>query len=185
MGVKELFSAIVAVLLRNGRFWLELKETPPSEESNVMRDYAVPLIALVQLAKFPLIGQPRVAMYFCIATFLIDVAALFLLTGGTLSLFEAKKRERFQESLSRVVSYSMTPVWMIELLYFLNGNWSFLFAAAAISYTLVIGRNGMKVTLDLAPAPSASALRNTALYLMAVNSASFFLIRSLMRLFNL
>ncbi|MEI8033343.1 MAG: hypothetical protein WCH05_08365 [Chlorobiaceae bacterium] len=184
MGVKELFSAIARLLFSNGRFWRELKESVPPEDANVMREYAVPVIAMVQLLKFPLIGQPRPAMYFSIANFLIDVAALFVLSGGTLSLLEPDKRERFQESVSSVVCYAMTPVWLGELLYFIPGSWNLLFAAVAICCTLLIGRNGLKITFEGELVLSASALRNVAIYFVAVNSASLFLIRSMIRLFN-
>jgi len=59
MGVKELFSAIFSLLFQYRKFWKNLKEGATGDEFNVLRDYAVPVIALVQIAKFPLIGLPR------------------------------------------------------------------------------------------------------------------------------
>ena len=89
MGVKELFSAIVTLLFHYRKFWRDLKDVAVDDEFMALRDYAVPVIALVQLAKFPLIGQPRQAMMFSIADFLIDIAALYLMMGVQLFLVQS------------------------------------------------------------------------------------------------
>jgi hypothetical protein len=77
----------------------------------------------------------------------------------------------------------MTPVWIVELLYF-TGSWSWLFAFLALSYALVIGKNGLAVMLDFEVAVPVNVLRNTALFVVTVNTSVFLLIRAVMRLFN-
>ncbi|TLU52156.1 MAG: hypothetical protein FDX12_02580 [Chlorobium sp.] len=183
MGVKELFSAIFTVLFRYRKFWRELKEEALSEELHELKDYAVPLIAMVQLCKFPLIGLPRQAMFFALANFLIDVAALYLLIGGTAYLLEREHLEHIQDRMLKIVCYSMTPVWLFELLYF-TGIWSWLFAFLALFYMLLIGRNGMAVMLEFYTGIAGKTLRNTALFVVTVNTSVFLLIRAVMRLFN-
>ncbi|MCX6177981.1 MAG: hypothetical protein NT163_01160 [Chlorobiales bacterium] len=183
MGIKELFSAIFSLLFRYRKFWRDLKEVNSDSEFNVLRDYAVPVIALVQLGKFPLIGLPRQALFFAIANFLIDIAALYLMMGGAAYLLFQERSERIHSGMLTVFCYSMTPVWIFELLYF-TGGWSWVFAFFALSYTLVIGRNGLAVMLDFYDGLAGSALRNTAFFVVVVNTAVFLLIRAAMRLFN-
>ena len=77
----------------------------------------------------------------------------------------------------------MTPVWLFELFYF-TGRLSWLFAFIALSYALVIGRKGLAVMLDVISGVTGNALRNTALFVITVNTAVFLLIRAVMRLFN-
>jgi hypothetical protein len=183
MGVHELFSAIFTLLFRNSALWRDLKKREVADESSVLREYAVAVIALVQLVKFPLIGVPRTAMIFTIATFLIDVMALYLITGGAVYLLPKKQTESFKTKILTLFSYSMTPVWLFELFYF-TGLWSWLFAVFALGYSLVIARNGIKLLLDPDETLSASGLRNTALFVVLVNMLAFLLISSLIRLFN-
>ena len=183
MGVKELFSAIVTLLFHYRKFWRDLKDVAVDDEFMVLRDYAVPVIALVQLAKFPLIGQPRQAMMFSIADFLIDIAALYLMMGGAAYILVRERSESIKAGILTVFCYSMTPVWLAELLYF-TGSWSWLFAFLALSYTLVIGKNGLAVMLELDSDVTGSALRNTAFFVITVNTSVFLLIRAVMRLFN-
>ena len=119
-------------------------ESIKADDFNVIREYAVPVIALVQLAKFPLIGVPRSAMFFTIAIFLIDIAALYLITGAAVYLLaQGQQPKNFKAGMLTVVCYSMTPVWLFELFYF-TGPWSWIFAFFAVIYTLVIGKNGLK-----------------------------------------
>jgi hypothetical protein len=183
MGVHELFSAMFTLLFRNSALWRDLRKGEVADESSVLRDYAVPVIALVQLVKFPLIGVPRTAMIFTIATFLIDVMALYLMTGGAAYLLPQQQTESCKSKILTVFSYSMTPVWLFELFYF-TGLWSWLFAAFALGYTLVIAKNGLKLLLDLDDTLSTSGLRNTAFFVAMVNMLAFLLISSLIRLFN-
>ena len=183
MGTKELFSAIFTLLFRYRKFWRDRKEAAPNDEFNVLKDYAAPVIALVQIAKFPLIGQPRQAMIFAIANFLIDIAAIYLIMGGTAYLLSRERSERIKAGMVTVFCYSMTPVWIGELFYF-TGSWSWLFAFLALSYALAIGKNGLAVMLDFEVAIPVNVLRNTALFVVTVNTSVFLLIRAVMRLFN-
>jgi len=183
MGVKELFVAIFTLLFRNSSIWRDLKEGISGKEFNVLREYAVPVIALVQLAKFPLIGVPQPAMFFAITNFLVDIAVLYLVAGGVGYLLGQERTENSKAMMLNVVCYSMTPVWLCELFYF-TGLWSWLFAVTALSYTLVIGKNGLTCVLDLEPVVSRPVLRNTALFVVMVNIVAFLLISAAMRLFN-
>jgi len=183
MGVKELFSAIFSLLFQYPKFWKDLKEGAAGDEFNVLRDYAVPVIALVQLAKFPLIGLPRQAMIFAIANFLIDIAALYLMMGGSAYLLARERSEHIKDGILTVFCYSMTPVWLFELLYF-TGSWSWFFAFFALVYALVIGKTGLAVMLDFASGVTDNAMRNTAFFVVTVNTSVFLLIRAVMRLFN-
>ena len=168
MGTKELFSAIFTLLFRYRKFWHDLKEATPDDEFNVLKDYAAPVIAIVQIAKFPLIGQPRQAMIFAIANFLIDIAALYLIMGGTAYLLSRERSEKIKAGMVTIFCYSMTPVWIFELFYF-TGSWSWLFAFLALSYALVIAKNGLAVMLDFEVAVPVNVLRNTALFVVTVN----------------
>ncbi|MEI7934340.1 MAG: hypothetical protein WCH30_04715 [Chlorobiaceae bacterium] len=183
MGVKELFVAIFTLLFRNNSLWRDLKKGVPGEDFNVLREYAVPVIALVQLAKFPLIGVPQPAMLFAIINFLVDIAVLYLITGGVSYLVTREQSESGKAMMLNVIGYSMTPVWLVELLYF-TGSRSWLFAVIALSYTLVIGKNGLTVLFDLEPAGSRPVLRNAAFIVVMVNIVAFLLIGAAMRLFN-
>ncbi|MFZ4525197.1 MAG: hypothetical protein ACOYOE_06520 [Chlorobium sp.] len=183
MGVKELFVTIFTLLFRNGSLWRDLKKGVSGQEFNVLREYAVPIIALVQLAKFPLIGVPQPAMFFAMINFLVDIAVLYLITGGVSYLVAPEQSESGKAMMLNVVCYSMTPVWLVELFYF-TGLWSWIFAVIALSYTLVIGKNGLTVIFDLEPARSRPVLRNTALFVVMVNIMAFLLISAAMRLFN-
>ena len=183
MGVKELFVAIYTLLFRNRTLWRDLKQGVPGKEVTVLRDYAVPVIALVQLAKFPLIGVPKPAMFFAITTFLIDIAVLYLVAGGAEYLLARERSESARAMILNVVCYSMTPIWLCELFYF-TGIWSLLFALIALSYTLVIGKDGLTILLDLDPALSRSLLTKSAFLVVMTNIAAFLLISAAIRLFN-
>ena len=183
MGVKELFVAIFTLLFRNRSIWRDLKKGISGKEFNVLREYAVPVIALVQLAKFPLIGVPQPAMLFAIINFLVDIAVLYVLAGGVGYLVARERSESCKAMILNVVCFSMTPVWLFELFYF-TGLLSWFFAVIAIFYALVIGKNGLTFMLDLEPVASYPALRNTALFVVMVNIVAFLLISAAMRLFN-
>ncbi|MEI8185976.1 MAG: hypothetical protein WCG19_04690 [Chlorobiaceae bacterium] len=183
MGIKELFSAIFSLLFQYRKFWQTLREEPTDNEFNVLRDYAVPVIALVQLGKFPLIGLPRQAMIFAIANFLIDIAALYLMMGGAAYLLARERSETIKDGVLTVFCYAMTPVWIFELFYF-TGSWSWLFAFLALSYALVIGKNGLSVMHEFDSGITGTSLWNTAFFVVTVNTSVFLLIRAVMRLFN-
>ncbi len=184
MSVTELFSAIFRLLFHNSGLWHDLKKGSEGDESSVLREYAVPVIAMVQLVKFPLIGVPRTAMIVAIVNFLIDIAALYLMTGGAGYLLAQERTESIKARTLTVFCYALTPVWIFELFYF-TGFPGWLFAFLALGYALVIGRKGLQHLIELDKPFSASALRNTALLVVMVNTVAFLLISSTMRLFNL
>ncbi len=109
-----------ATVHSGANYWKEGIQS--DDEFNVIREYAVPVIALVQIAKFPLIGVPRPAMFFAIANFLIDIAALYLMTGGAAYLLEQERPEVSKTGTLTILCYSMTPVWLCELFYFTGGG---------------------------------------------------------------
>lgn len=184
MGIKELLTAVFSLLFRNRRLWHSIRELPLDEEFNVQKDYAIPIIAFVQLLKFPLVGLPGRAMYFAIASFLIDIAALYLMTGGGAYLLAKEGEKNVPQKTNILFCFSMTPVWLGELFYF-TGSWSWLFAALALGYALFAGRNGLKELFGLDLPLSGTQLTNTALLALTVNLSAFLLIRAVMRLLNI
>jgi hypothetical protein len=183
MGVRELFSSIFAVLFRFRMFWSKLKDNPPGDETLLLREYAVAVIALVQLAKFPLIGVPRTAMFYSIANFLIDVGALYLFLGAAAYLLGQSSAKKSTAGIPALFCYSLTPVWIAELFYF-AGAWSLPAAAVAMVYAIVINRQGLVSFMGLEPTVSGAVFRNIALLQLLGGGALFLLIRALMRLFN-
>jgi hypothetical protein len=168
MGFKELVMAMIAVLFHHRSLWQSLKVEGKVAEDVVLKEYAIPVIALVQFVKFFLAGNPRHAMVFVIMNFLVDISALYLLMRGAAYLFEYKRSEAVT-----LLCYAMTPVWLFELFFF-SGSWSIYFALFALLYTLVISRNGLIFWLDLDFAASAPAVKMAAFFLVIVNSAAFF-----------
>ncbi|NTW57221.1 MAG: hypothetical protein HGB20_09295 [Chlorobiaceae bacterium] len=183
MGVRALFSFIIAVLFRYRTFWMTLKENPPGDETALLRDYAVPVIALVQLAKFPLIGVPKSAMFYGLANFLIDVGALYIMVGGASYLAEHNRLKANPSGMLAVFCFSLTPVWISELFYF-AGHWAWLAAVIGIVYAIVINRQGLVTFLGLEPSASGGLLRNIALLQVLTDFAVLMLLRAVMRLFN-
>jgi hypothetical protein len=183
MDPKQLFSEFVSVLFRFRTFWNRMKENPPADETGLLRDYAVPVIALVQLAKFPLIGVPKPAMFYTLANFLIDVGALYVITGAASYLAGNDSSKKNQQGMLTVFCFSMTPVWISELFYFAS-PWSWLAAAAGVIYAIVISRQGIVAYLGLEPGASGALLRNIALMQLLTGGVVLFLLRAVMRLFN-
>jgi hypothetical protein len=183
MGVKALVLTVLAVLFRPGTFWKELKRD--DQGVNALKDYAVPVIAVVQLCKFPLVGVPRTAMLFSLVTFIVDVSVIYLLAGGIMRLFDRQQKENVQDAVLTILCYALTPVWLFELLYF-TGGWSWFFAAAALSYALVIGRMGFAVMLDAAGAGRTEGFAGKAgLLIIMTEIAAFLVIRGLLRFFTI
>jgi hypothetical protein len=183
MAPKELFSSVIAVLFRYRSFWRNLKEAPPPDETTLLREYAVAVIALVQLCKFPLIGVPRTAMFYAIANFLIDVGALYILVGAASYIVEHDRTKHSPGGMLAVFCYSMTPVWISELFYF-AGTWSLLAAVLGIVYAIIINRHGLVEYIGFDTAVSGAALRNIALIQVVTGGAVLLLLRAVMRLFN-
>jgi len=137
----------------------------------------------VQLVKFPVIGVPRQAMITAIASFLADVAAIYLLAGGAMRLFDRERRNDLEESVTALTGFALTPVWLAEPLCFIEG-WNWLFAAAAIVYAVLLWRCGFLLLFAAEAQPGGSALRNSSMLLVAVSAAVFLLEKGMLRLFN-
>lgn len=178
-GLKQLFGAIGAVLFRYRRFWRELQQGGWPEGLDVQRGYAVPVIAMVQLLKFPLIGVPRPAMFFAIASFIIDVAAFYVLSGVTSRILFQEKAGEMEGGVVTVLSYAMTPVWLFELFYF-TGSWSWIFALLALGHMLLISNSGFSLLFSLSGRP----LQIAAIFTGILQTSVFVLFKSLVRLFN-
>jgi hypothetical protein len=182
MGLKILFATVFAVLFTPGSFWRDLKNGDLSQ--NPLKDYSLPVIAVVQLCKFPVIGVPRTAMMFSLVSFIVDVSVVYLLAGAIVYLIDREQPEAVQQRVLILLSYALTPVWLIEPFYF-AGGWSWFFAAAALSYALVIGKSGMSVLLEEEVGRFEWLPARTAVLFIMVNTASYLLIRGLIRFFNI
>ncbi len=184
MDVRKLFLTIRVVLFSCRKFWADFRASGSGSGANVLREYSVPVIAMVQLVKFPVIGVPRQAMITAIASFLADMAAVYLLAGGTMRLLDRENRNDIEEGVTALTGFSLTPVWLAEPLFFIDG-WNWFFAAAAIVYAMVIWRCGFLLLLDRKSSPSGGgALRNSLFLLAAVSVAVFLLEKGMLRLFN-
>ncbi|MDT9546799.1 MAG: hypothetical protein RI826_05615 [Chlorobium phaeovibrioides] len=179
MPLKQLFSAMMAVMFRYRNFWNRVRDGEFPEGVDLLRTYAVPVIAVVQLLKFPLIGVPRPAMLFSIASFLLDVTALYLLSGGVLKLLFPDEPAAMEGKVVTVLAYGLTPVWLFELFYF-TPLWSWVVALLALGHTLLISWYGFSLLLGLSGRPMLRA----GFFLAGVESVVFMLSMSLMRLFN-
>jgi len=183
MEVKKLFFTIAAILFSRRKFWQDFFSAVTSSEKNLQKDYALPVIAMVQLVKFPLIGTPRLAMYTALATFMLDIAALYLVTGGMLRLFDSGRAGASDTDATALAVFSLTPVWLVEPFYFLGG-WSWLFAAVAAVYAVVILIDGLNVFFERNPPPVRSPLANASLLLVGVCIALFIVERGIIRLID-
>ena len=184
MNAQEFFMAIVNILFRNVTLWCSLKESIVGKESDILRQYAAPVIVLVQLIKFVIIGQPRAAMLSGITSFLVDSAGLYLISGAVIALLGKDRSESFKGVVLTVICYAMTPIWLSEL-FSMTGVWSVLFFLVALSHTVVVSRNGLITMLDLDALQYRSILRNITLLLVVVNSVAFSLLSASIRLFNI
>ncbi len=183
MDVKRLFLTIRAVLFSCRKFWTDFRAGSPGIGANVLKEYSVPVIAMVQLVKFPVIGVPRHAMITAIASFLADMAAIYLLAGGTMRLFDRERNSDVEESVTALTGFSLTPLWLAEPLFFIDG-WNWLFAALAIVYATLLWRCGFLLLLERKTPSSGSALRNSSILLVAVSVAVFLLEKGMLRLFK-
>jgi hypothetical protein len=182
MSLKTLFLTVFSLLFTPGKFWRELKETNPS--INALKDYAVPLIAVAQLVKFPLIGVPRTAMMFSLISFIVDISALYLLAGAVVYLLDRDYPEALQQRVMTVLCYSLTPVWLFEPFCF-TGRWSWYYAAFALTWALFIGKSGFSLMLHEENAHREGATPKAALLIILVNIASFMVLRGFIRFFNI
>lgn len=181
MGLKWIFTALFSVLFRPEVFWSDARER--FREVNAMKDYAAPVIAIVQFVKLPFIGMPRMAMLLAVISFTVDVAVLYLLSGAIVSLAGSDRPESIQHDVMTVLSFSLTPVWLAEPFGF-AGAWRWVVMAAALVYTLVIARTGMQSMLGNADPVVVETFSRQSAFLVAVAvMISFLLQNGLIRFF--
>jgi hypothetical protein len=181
MGVKWLFMTMFSVLFHPEAFWKEQGER--REGVNAMKDYAAPVIAIVQLVKLPLVGVPKPAMILAIVSFIVDVAVLYLLSGAIASVAGRDRNTSLQDDVLSMLCYSLTPIWLAEPFYF-AGIWRWLFLAAALLHAFLILKPGLQATLDR-EVPQIDALTGkTAMLTFAATLASFMAMTGLIRIFT-
>lgn len=183
MELKKLFFTIAAVLFSRRKFWQEFFSSGTDSESNIPKDYVLPVIAMVQLVKFPLIGTPRLAMITALLTFMLDIAALYLVSGGMLRLFDGSRSGVTDTAAAALAGFSLTPVLLAEPFYLLGG-WSWLIAAAATGYAVIILHEGMSRLFKRDLSPLRPPVRNPALLLVGVSTALFIVERGFLRTLN-
>ncbi|NTW51502.1 MAG: hypothetical protein HGB22_02775 [Chlorobiaceae bacterium] len=181
MGLKWLFRTIYSVLFHPEAFW---KETSVRRrEINAMKDYAAPVIAMVQLCKLPFMAVPKAAMYLAVISFIVDVAVLYLLSGLLVSVLGHDRQESLQDDVLAILAFSLTPVWLAEPFYF-TGTWRWLFISAALLHALLILRSGMRIMLEK-QIPQVDTLFGKSALLVAVATISSFMLSSgLIRFFT-
>lgn len=181
MGVKWLLAAMVSVLLLPDAFWREARER--LREMNAMKEYAAPVIALVQFAKLPFIAVPRMAMLLAVIGFTVDVAVLWLLSGALFSLAGSGRSESLRQDIMTVLSFSLTPAWLAEPFGF-AGAWRWIVMAAALAHALFIARIGMQ-TMLAGEIPEIEAFAGKSALLIATAAMISFLLQSgLIRFFT-
>jgi hypothetical protein len=181
MGLKWLFMTMFSVLFHPESFWDD--QGRRREGVNAMKDYAAPVIAVVQLAKLPFVGVPRSAMIMAIVSFIIDVAVLYVLSGAIAAVAVHDRSEKVQEDLLTMLCYSLTPLWLVEPFYFV-GSWRWLFLGAALLYSFLILKPGIRATFGSeSPHIEALTLKSSLLTLVAT-LASFTAITGLLRIFT-
>lgn len=175
MEIKAIAQAFMKALFRYPAMWRQLQNNPASTDGSMLRNYAVPIIALVQLLKFPLIGEPRPAMFLGIVSMLVDSAVLYVLAGGVLALLPISRTEEAKEQVMTVFCYALTPCWLAELAYG-HGIWSILFALFAFVHALASSRQGLVSLLDLDVRIVSSKLTRVALFMLLICCISFFIL---------
>lgn len=181
MGVKWLLAAMIAVLLRPDAFWREARER--LREMNAMKEYAAPVIALVQFVKLPFIAVPRMAMLLAVIGFTVDVAVLWLLSGALVSLAGSGRSGSIRQEVMTVLCFSLTPAWLAEPFGF-AGTWRWLVMAAALVHALFIARIGMQ-TMLASEIPEIEVFAGKSALLIATAAMISFLLQSgLIRFFT-
>ncbi len=181
MGLKWLFTTMFSVLLHPEAFWND--QGKGRVEVNAMKDYAAPVIAVVQLVKLPLVGVPKSAMIMAIVSFIIDVAVLYVLSGAIASVVGHDRGETVQDDILTMLCYALTPLWLVEPFYFV-GSWRWLFLVAALLHTVLILKPGLRFTLG-SESPHIEALTvKSSLLTMVATLASFTAITGLLRIFT-
>jgi hypothetical protein len=183
MDLKNFFLTILAILFTPRRFWQEYSFRTPESGENLQKDYALPVIAMVQLMKFPIIGTPRLAMFNALATVVLDIAALYLITGVMLRLLERERIVLPETAATALAAFSLTPIWLAEPFYFLGG-FSWLIAAVATGWAIRILGEGMRFLFERHPLSANPPQRNAALLIAVVSAAIFLVQRSFHRLID-
>jgi hypothetical protein len=181
MGLKWLFMTMFSVLFHPEAFWND--QGRRREGVNAMKDYAAPVIAVVQLVKLPLVGVPKSAMIVAIVSFIIDVAVLYVISGAIASVVGHEQGETVQDDLLTMLCYSLTPLWLVEPFYFIE-TWRWLFLGAAVLHAFLILKPGLRATLGSeSPHIETLTLKSSLLTLVA-SLASFTAITGLLRIFT-
>jgi hypothetical protein len=181
MGVKWLFAAIFSVLFRPDAFWREARER--LRELNAMKEYAAPVIVIVQFVKLPFIGAPRMAMLLAVIGFTVDVAVLWLLSGALVSLAGSARSESIRQEIMTLLCFSLTPVWLVEPFGF-AGAWRWLVMAAALVHALFIARIGMQTLLVSENLEIDAFFRKSAVLIATATMIAFLLQSGLIRFFT-
>lgn len=182
MGVKWLFRRLFSVLVHPVLFWKEVRDGEAGV--NAMKEYALPVIAMVQLCKFPVIGVPRTAMILTLVSFAVDVSVLYLVAGVLTRMIGTRSRATVSDRVMTVLSYALTPLWIVEPLFFTGRITGMLFAAAALVYAVMIIRAGLAAMFDDMGKNIDGLHAKSALVLVMASSASFLVMRGLIRLFT-
>ena len=142
--MQKFLSAVWSVLVKPVSFWKELSSGGLYGNDDVLRDYAAPLIGVVQIVKFPLIGVPRPAMIYGVVNFVLDVAVLYLLVGvfGALAGDEPDGASPLRASV--LPCFALTPFWLAEPLFFID-RWGAFIACGALLHVLVVVNAGIGV----------------------------------------
>lgn len=178
MGMNAFLRAMAALLLQTRTFWQEFSAGRLPAGREVLGAYAVPVIAVVQVLKFPLVGEPRPAMFLAIATFVIDVAALQLAIGGASRLLERQAGEP-DADVPAIVAYAMTPVWLSEPFAFTGPLWAGV-AVLAIAWSLLVATRGFEHAISL-PVGRRGALLGL---IGAIEALSLFSSTAALQVFN-
>ncbi|NTU69109.1 MAG: hypothetical protein HGB02_09605 [Chlorobiaceae bacterium] len=181
MGLKWLFTTMFSVLVQPQAFWKE--GAGRREGVNAMKDYAAPVIAMVQLLKLPLVGVPKPAMIMAIISFIVDVAVLYLLSGAIASIAGRDRTASMQDDILAMLCYALTPVWLAEPFYFANA-WRWLFLVVALVHACFILKPGLHATLDMATPHVEALTGKSALLTSAATLASFMAMTGLIRIFT-
>ena len=181
MGLKWLFAMMFTVLVRPEAFWKELRGQ--REEVNAMKDYAAPVIAMVQLVKLPLVGVPRSAMIMAIVSFIVDVSVLYLLSGAIATIAGRNRKASLQDDILTMLCYALTPIWLAEPFYFAD-LWRWVFLVGALVHTVLILKPGLHATLDMETSQVDALMGKSALLTFTATLASFTAMTGLIRIFT-
>lgn len=182
MGLKWLFTTVVAILRHPEAFWADGAES--RRGVNAMKDYAAPVIAFVQLCKIPFIAVPRAAMLLGILSFIVDVSALFLMSGALMGFIGRERQASSQDKVMESICFSLTPVWLAEPFFFFAGPWSWLFATGALAHALLIVRFGMRSAFGGSPVDPDLLFRKAAIPFTMVVMAAFLATAGMNRFFS-